>query len=496
VVRSLRERLKLERLMSEEDALLAAITANVDDDTPRLVYADWLDEHSRHDRAEFIRVQIQQTRLPKTDPRQWELHERQAELLKAHRDEWLPKPWPFGHPSWERGFVKNVPFGHIDNPEEFASLAMVSTVEELEQLWQIDEAEFLYLPILPNLRTLAVDINFGAALGEESIARITSWRTLRKLQFCTGWSVRDGGLPAFVKLPELRELSIRGAQVTDDSLHYLAGMANLEALGLSDTNVWGEGLAVLAELQRLRQLSLSSSRLTDAAISPLIACRGLKSLDLSNFNSDSTSSRVGDRLFAALHQLPELRSLFAVRHDTSDAGFRELGRLGNLEELMVGGTHFGDAELSHLRGAGQLRQLALEFANITAAGFATLRDLPNLRVLVVGNYTQLTAEALKAIASLTQLRWLSLRRAITDEDLAHLAGMPNLEGLQLTYSKVTDAGLARLKEMPQLRALIAQASTITKEAAWDRRGKWAPNLEAVRLDGVEIGPILRTWADY
>lgn len=38
-------------------AMLAAIAADLDDDTRRLAYADWLDEHDDHDRAELIRVQ-------------------------------------------------------------------------------------------------------------------------------------------------------------------------------------------------------------------------------------------------------------------------------------------------------------------------------------------------------------------------------------------------------------------------------------------------------
>ena len=43
--------------MSTESALLAAIWADPHDDTPRLVYADWLDEHDQPARAEFIRAQ-------------------------------------------------------------------------------------------------------------------------------------------------------------------------------------------------------------------------------------------------------------------------------------------------------------------------------------------------------------------------------------------------------------------------------------------------------
>src|SRR4051812_5383520 len=42
--------------MSRADALLAAIAEAPDDDAPRLVYADWLEEHGDDARAEFIRV--------------------------------------------------------------------------------------------------------------------------------------------------------------------------------------------------------------------------------------------------------------------------------------------------------------------------------------------------------------------------------------------------------------------------------------------------------
>src|SRR5215468_4094431 len=43
----------------EQRALWSAILANPLDDTPRLVYADWLQEHGEEERAEFIRVQIE-----------------------------------------------------------------------------------------------------------------------------------------------------------------------------------------------------------------------------------------------------------------------------------------------------------------------------------------------------------------------------------------------------------------------------------------------------
>src|SRR3990172_3974329 len=44
--------------MSDGTALVAAILAEPDEDTPRLVYADWLDENDQPEWAEYIRLQI------------------------------------------------------------------------------------------------------------------------------------------------------------------------------------------------------------------------------------------------------------------------------------------------------------------------------------------------------------------------------------------------------------------------------------------------------
>jgi uncharacterized protein (TIGR02996 family) len=53
---------------AEERALLAAIIAQPDDDTARLVYADWLQEHGQEPRAEYIRLSIQLANLRYGEP--------------------------------------------------------------------------------------------------------------------------------------------------------------------------------------------------------------------------------------------------------------------------------------------------------------------------------------------------------------------------------------------------------------------------------------------
>ena len=54
--------------MTDQDALLRAVRAHPDDDTPRLVYADWLDEHGDPRRAEFVRVQCRIARADDDRP--------------------------------------------------------------------------------------------------------------------------------------------------------------------------------------------------------------------------------------------------------------------------------------------------------------------------------------------------------------------------------------------------------------------------------------------
>src|SRR5689334_11806572 len=96
--------------MARDDAFLQAICDNPDDDAPRLVYADWLEERGDAARAEFIRVQCRMAHLPPDDPHQRGLRDRVQELLRAHGDAWreeLPG-WARQDCVFRRGFVEKV----------------------------------------------------------------------------------------------------------------------------------------------------------------------------------------------------------------------------------------------------------------------------------------------------------------------------------------------------------------------------------------------------
>src|SRR5262245_37079412 len=57
------------RRMVEEEGLLQEIVTHPEDDAPRLVYADWLEDHGQPQRAEFIRLQIEVARIEEAEPR-------------------------------------------------------------------------------------------------------------------------------------------------------------------------------------------------------------------------------------------------------------------------------------------------------------------------------------------------------------------------------------------------------------------------------------------
>jgi uncharacterized protein (TIGR02996 family) len=69
-------------MQHEREQLRAAIRANPDDDAPRLVLADWLEENGETDFAEFIRIEIERDRLPHDDPQREALHKHSYVLRK------------------------------------------------------------------------------------------------------------------------------------------------------------------------------------------------------------------------------------------------------------------------------------------------------------------------------------------------------------------------------------------------------------------------------
>jgi uncharacterized protein (TIGR02996 family) len=95
--------------MSLKDGFLRAIIESPDDDTPRLVYADWLEDHGDPPRAEFIRLQCELAHIPEDDERRPEREARERELLARHETVWTgPLPGWVAHWEFRRGLVDRI----------------------------------------------------------------------------------------------------------------------------------------------------------------------------------------------------------------------------------------------------------------------------------------------------------------------------------------------------------------------------------------------------
>lgn len=116
--------------MSDEPALLAAIRAHPDEDTPRLIYADWLDENGQPERAEFIRLQC----APEPTEQQ---SDRLYDLCERGLGRWLTGLPQFTGAHWEfrRGFPEHLEV-HIgpllDRFEAFARVPWLRFVSVFE----------------------------------------------------------------------------------------------------------------------------------------------------------------------------------------------------------------------------------------------------------------------------------------------------------------------------------------------------------------------------
>ncbi len=75
-------------MTDDERALLAACAADPTNDLPRLVYADFLDDHDQPERAEFVRLSVTAANPTTAAASRVACQARAGTLLAAHRADW------------------------------------------------------------------------------------------------------------------------------------------------------------------------------------------------------------------------------------------------------------------------------------------------------------------------------------------------------------------------------------------------------------------------
>lgn len=124
-----------------------------------------------------------------------------------------------------------------------------------------------------------------------------------------------------------------------------------------------------------------------------------------------------------------------------------------------------DALLLKLVKHPALGSLDLRSASkVTAQGFTTLKELPNLQRLYLGG--TLTTEEATAVGSLRPLQMLVLAGCkLTDAEVSKLAKLKNLKSLDLMDTAVSDKGAESLLALAKLEELNLSGTKVTDAGA-------------------------------
>jgi uncharacterized protein (TIGR02996 family) len=329
--------------MTHDDAFLQAIIESPDDDSLRLIYADWLEDHGQPERAAFIRVQCELARdALRPDSRREDLEARERALLERHEGEWLGpvrglvKRWTF-----RRGFLEGVGLG----AEEFLTHAEALCSQAPVRLARLE---------------------FGPDTAHGTLARLCRCSHLGRLdavRLCFDpYQVDDAGLRALAGCPPLLRrldtLSATECMVSGAGLRAVVTsphLLRLRRLHLNDCGLAGEqGVRPLADspqLARLADLSLRENALGDRGVRVLAAspnCGRLVSLDLAGCGVTDA----GAEALARSPHLGRLEWLYLYENRLTQRGVRVLAYsrgLARLREVWLWDNRIGEADQAWLK---------------------------------------------------------------------------------------------------------------------------------------------------
>ncbi|MDY3562478.1 TIGR02996 domain-containing protein [Gemmata sp. JC673] len=487
---------------TDADALLRAIVSNPDDDTARLVYADWLQENGRPEQGEFIRTQCRLAAATPEDPEYPELLERDEELrlwLTAHAPESRPEfggglaaggdesHWWVSH----RGFSRFLSFDGDRHPGVRAvrplAAALARAFERVPTRWLVltfvspeQLLALLKYPVLEGLRRLTIQFRPGAV--EETsdavraLAACPRLRNLRGLFLASRFedAVCDalaaapwGGLETFSG--PCNDLSPAGFRVLG-AAPWFRQLRVLSVGGQFPADVF-EALCGLPPLPRLHTLTLAGSTAPPAAWEAFARSRAFPALaDLKCEYNMMTEGRFEALAGATGFALRALSVTACGLSPGAAAALAAAPWAPALRVLKLTWTALPPGDLKALavcRRLTALQQLDLShnslFGPAALAGLAANPALAGLRALRLAGYRgpgTLTAghfDRFLAKLNLPDLRHLDLSGQPVGPTAARRLTGPKfapLRRLGLRECRLTDAAVARLLAAPALQNLI------------------------------------------
>jgi uncharacterized protein (TIGR02996 family) len=197
--------------MTDKSARRAAIAANPDDDTVRLVFADLVEESGDTERAEFIRNQVELARMSLNDPARRPLVVKNRRFLCDYVPVWkaeLPRIPGITWGDFNRGLIEEVQAGDEDSIVRAADAIFAEPVIQIIRLARFKTADdFAALPHLERVRALRF---IGARASSEVLQQLFRSQYLGNVSVLDlhGNRAGDSGVTALsiTPLPSLTEL--------------------------------------------------------------------------------------------------------------------------------------------------------------------------------------------------------------------------------------------------------------------------------------------------
>jgi len=393
--------------------MLNAIYKDPEDDTPRHIFADYLEEHG-DPRGPFIRLQCfleSSTRSGKRE--EWKAS--CEELLNAHREEWVA----------ESPQVENCTY---DFRRGFIEMATVTAAQWLKHASEILEKT----PLLRDLRLLRLQPYFEQLIQEGVFTQIASLRLphsqLNGLQVAR---LLDSG-----RLHNILELHLPYNDIANDQMPAMntKQVAQLEMLDLRDNRITALGALSLAGSQHLGELHTFLLRSNRAGIDGFTSIMRSPNMPrLTTLNMAENSIRGEVEMPPRLEgMLPSLQQLNLDENQLRRQGVTQLchnGYFAGLRRLSLrcnGTGEDGAAAIAACPFLDKLETLDLSLNQITGAGFASLARSTHLRKLrhldLSGNvYTMPGAGALLEPGVFPEIQSLVLTgNPLTRRDLQRL----------------------------------------------------------------------------
>lgn len=230
---------------------------------------------------------------------------------------------------------------------------------------------------------------------------------------------------------------------------HLGHITTLESLNVISTKANDEWIAPLGRLTNLKTLRFTNNgRLTDAGMAQLAGV--MKGLEGFAFVGTAMTGR-------AYAQFDVLTKLVRVTHRGSsidDEGLKELcAHLPNLEYISLAHARFTDAGAPNLARLTKLKGLDIGSSKATPDALVHITKLP-LEFLELGDNfaTAASIPVVKAIATLRRVTITHLAK-VTDAELKTIAGLSQLESLELDDVPFTEERVPVLKDFAFLKVL-------------------------------------------